>query len=88
MLNPPVNGKNQGLFKAFECLSSTFQGKFNCQGLLKDFPTVFKSPACSNTFQACANPDILPDSNQNHPENTSTAYRVCYNLRQNNVGHP
>ena len=29
LLNPPVNGKIQGLFKAFECFSSTFQGKFN-----------------------------------------------------------
>ena len=27
--------KNQGLFKAFECISSTFQGKFNFQGLFK-----------------------------------------------------
>ena len=35
MLNPPVNGKIQGLFKVFECLSSTFQGKFNFQGLFK-----------------------------------------------------
>ena len=35
MLNPPVNGKIQGLFKAFECFSSTFQGKFNFQGLFK-----------------------------------------------------
>ena len=35
LLNPPVNGKIQGLFKAFECLSSTFQGKFNFQGLFK-----------------------------------------------------
>ena len=34
-LNPPVNGKIQGLFKAFECFSSTFQGKFNFQGLYK-----------------------------------------------------
>ena len=34
-LNPPVNGKIQGLFKAFECFSSTFQGKFNVQGLFK-----------------------------------------------------
>ena len=32
---PPVNGKVQGLFKAFECFSSTFQGKFNFQGLFK-----------------------------------------------------
>ena len=34
-LNPPENGKNQGLFKDFECFSSTFQGKFNFQGLFK-----------------------------------------------------
>ena len=27
--------KIQGLFKAFECLSSTFQSKFNFQGLFK-----------------------------------------------------
>ena len=25
VLNPPVNGKIQGLFKAFACFSSTFQ---------------------------------------------------------------
>ena len=35
VLNPPVNGKIQGLFKAFEYFSSTFQGKFNFQGLFK-----------------------------------------------------
>ena len=35
MLNPPVNGKIQGLFKAFECFSSTFQCKFYFQGLFK-----------------------------------------------------
>ena len=35
VLNPPVKGKIQGLFKAFECFSSTFQGKFNFLGLLK-----------------------------------------------------
>ena len=42
MLNPPVNGKIQGLFNAFECFSSTFQD----------------SPVYSNTFQVCANPGI------------------------------
>ena len=46
VLNPPVNGKIQGLFKAFECFSSTFQGKFNFQD----------SPIYSSNFQACANP--------------------------------
>ena len=35
VLNTPVNGKIQGLFKIFECISSIFQGKFNFQGLFK-----------------------------------------------------
>ena len=35
VLNPPVNGKILGLFKALECFSSTLQGKVNNQGLLK-----------------------------------------------------
>ena len=35
MLNPLANGKIQELFKAFECFSSTFQGKFYFQGLFK-----------------------------------------------------
>ena len=30
-----VNGKIQGLFKAFECFSSTFQNKYNFQGLFQ-----------------------------------------------------
>ena len=49
LLKPPVNGKNQGLFNAFESFSSTFQGKFNFQGL-QDRPVYL------STFQACANP--------------------------------
>ena len=35
MLNPLANGKIQGLFKAFECFSTTFQGKFYDQELFK-----------------------------------------------------
>ena len=35
VLNLSVNGKIQGLFKAFEYFSSTFQGKFIFQGLFK-----------------------------------------------------
>ena len=35
LLIPPVNGKIQGLFKAFKCFSSTFQGKFIFQRLFK-----------------------------------------------------
>ena len=35
LLDPPVNGKIHGLFKAFERFSHTFQGKFNFQGLFK-----------------------------------------------------
>ena len=45
MLNPPVNGKIEGLFKVFECFSSYFQGKFNFQGLFQD------SPVYSSTFK-------------------------------------
>ena len=37
LLNPPVDGKIQGLFKVFECFSSIFQGKFNFQGLFKTY---------------------------------------------------
>ena len=36
LLNPLVNGKIQGLFKAFEWFSSTFQGRFIFQGLFKN----------------------------------------------------
>ena len=32
---PLANGKIQGLFKAFECFSSTFLGKFYLHGLFK-----------------------------------------------------
>ena len=35
VLNHPVNGKIQGLFKAFVCVLGTFQGKINLQGLFK-----------------------------------------------------
>ena len=35
VLNLPVNGKSQVLFKASECFSSTFQSKFNFQQLFK-----------------------------------------------------
>ena len=85
MLNLPVKMIK---IKDFSRPLSGFQSKFNFQGLLKDFPTVFKRPVYSSTFQASMNPDIILDSNQNHTENTSPAYMVCYNLRQNNVGHP
>ena len=33
--NSVANGKIQGLFKAFVCFSSTFQGKFYFQELFK-----------------------------------------------------
>ena len=35
VLNPLAHGKIYGLFKTFECFSSTFQGKFYFQGLFK-----------------------------------------------------
>ena len=48
MLNPLANGKFLELFKAFECFSSTFQGKFYFQDSLVH--------VYSSTFQACVNP--------------------------------
>ena len=41
VLNPPVNGNIQGVFKAFECFSSIFKANF----IFKDFsrkPSKFK----------------------------------------------
>ena len=35
VLSPTENSRIQGLFKAFEWFSSTFQGSFNFQGLFK-----------------------------------------------------
>ena len=35
-LSPTENGKIQGLFKALEEFSSTFQGRFNLQGFFKE----------------------------------------------------
>ena len=56
LLNPPVNGKFQGLFKAFVCFSSTVQGKFYL------FSRTFQdSLVYSSTFQACANPVLFTD---------------------------
>ena len=56
VLNLPVNIKSQGLVKAFECILSTFQGKFNFSRTFQD------SPVYSSTFQACANPVIFANS--------------------------
>ena len=42
VLNPLVNGKIQGLFKAFECFSSTFLGKFYFQVLFLYIQVPFK----------------------------------------------
>ena len=50
VLSPTKNSRIQGLFKAFELLSCTFQGRFNFQ----------VSSLNSSTFQACANP-VLKD---------------------------
>ena len=60
MLNSPVNGKIQGLFKAFVCYSSSFQGKLNFQGL-------FKSPVYLSTLQACADPGIVSREGLDEP---------------------
>ena len=74
VLSPTENSRIQGLFKAFEWISSTFQGRFNFQGL-------FKSPLNSSTFQACVNPECLSwGSNQGalHLKSIISS-RVLYN---------
>ena len=56
LLNPPVNGKTQGLFKAFEC----FQVLFKASLIFKDFSRqscilkYFSNPCepCHNTFDS------------------------------------
>ena len=50
VLSPTENSTIQGLFKALEWFSSTFQGRFN---FLRTFQ---ESPLNSSTFQACVNP--------------------------------
>ena len=57
LLNPPVNGKIQGLFKAFECFSSSIQGKFYFQGLFKTvlYIQVLLKPVRTLSFLASGN---------------------------------
>ena len=56
MLNPPVNGKIQGLFQSFLC----FQVLFKENLYFKEFSS---NPVYSSTFQACANPEELHHAN-------------------------
>ena len=48
-LHPTENSKIQGLFKASKWFSSTFQGRFNYQGL-------FKKDLNSSAYLVCVNP--------------------------------
>ena len=64
LLNPPVNGEIQGLFKAIECFSSAFQGNFYFQ----------ESPVYSSTFQACAIPDYSVDKHVIHRKYLVSAF--------------
>ena len=50
VLNTLANGKIQGLFKVFECFSSTFQGKFYFQGLSRQ-SCIFKY--FSSLYEPC-----------------------------------
>ena len=59
VLSPTENRRIQGLFKAFECFSSSYQGRFNFQGLFK------KALWTSSTFKTCANPvNQVPKSHE------------------------
>ena len=64
MFYPPVNGKIQGLFKAFECFSSTFKGKFNFQGLFKTvlYIQVLFKPVRTLLSQSMQNNSCIPIS--------------------------
>ena len=62
MLNPLANGKIQGLFKAFECFSSTFQDIFYFQGLFKTvlyIQVLFKPVLALEVMQELADPIFL-----------------------------
>ena len=50
LLNPPVNGKIQGLFKAFECFFMYFSKQILFSRTFQD------SPVYSSTLQTCVNP--------------------------------
>ena len=58
LLNSLVNGGIQGLLKAFECFSSTFQGKFYFQGLFK---TVLYIQVLFKPVRTLKREDSIPD---------------------------
>ena len=53
VLNTLANGKIQGLLNAFECFSSTFQGKIYFKDFFQD------SPVYSSTFQTCLSSALM-----------------------------
>ena len=62
VLNPPVNGKIHGLFKAFECFSSTFQGRFNLQSLFKTvlyIQVLFKPVQTLSIYKSILDPTLV-----------------------------
>ena len=69
MLNPTVNAKIKGLFKAFECFSSTFQGKFN----FKDFMTVLY-------IQVLFKPVRTPGTLANSEDPDEMSHKVVFHL--------
>ena len=73
VLNPPVKGKIQGLFKIFESFSSTFQGKVNFQGLFKTALYL----VYSSTFQACVNPGTCMSNNNINKNYMHTCNTKC-----------
>ena len=54
VLNPPVNGKIQELFKPFECFSFLFKANLIFKDFSRQTCTIY-----SSTFQACANLELL-----------------------------
>ena len=86
MLNPPVTGKIQGLFKAFGCFSSTFQGKINFQGLFKTalyIQVLFKSV---RTLTYCYESMFKISKSLNLKEK-SNSFQYAYKMLKNKVSN-
>ena len=81
VFNPPVHGKIQGLFKAFECFSSSFQGKL----IFKDFS---RQSCIFKYFSSLCKPwTVWQTSHQqthHHQTNPPWAQRIIH-LEQNQI---
>ena len=93
-VNPvTVNGKIQGLFKAFECYSSSFQGKFNFQRLFKTvldlyIQVLFKPVQSLSIYKSIQDPMLVTALTYMEPQ-ASTCWYKCYEdtVKPVQIGH-